>query len=107
MKITVSIDPKRLDAAFSLQRQMFGADGPCSLCLLPGELTPTEHPRAVKDLSRVAVFHGNHHVLFHAPENCWCRDGVYNSRADDIYCGTFKCLKVVHNRPRRPPGLTC
>ena len=95
MKITVNIDPQHPDAALSLQWQMPGADGPSSLYLLPSELTPTQYPHAVKDLSRVAVFYGDHFVLFYAPDNSWCRDGVYNSRADDIYCDTNKLLGVV------------
>ena len=95
MKITVNIDPEHPAAALSLQWQMPGTDGPTSLYMLPGELTPKQYPHAVKDLSRVAVFYGDHFVLFYAPDNCWCRDGVYNSRADDIYCDTNKLLEVV------------
>ena len=95
MKITVNIDPEHPAAALSLQWQMPGADDLSSLYLLPGELAPTQYPHAVKDLSRIAVFYGDHFVLFYAPDNCYCRDGVYHSRADDIYCDTNKLLDVV------------
>lgn len=95
MKITVNIDPEHPDAAISLKWQMPGADGPSSLYLLPAELTPIICPHAVKDLARVAVFYGDHFVLFYAPDNSYCRDGAYKSRADDIYCNTFKLLEVV------------
>jgi hypothetical protein len=96
--ISVSIDPKHPDAAISLKWQMHGApgaDGPSSLYLLPAELTPTQYPHAVKDLSRVAVFYGDHFVLFYAPDNGRCVDAVCTSRAEDIYCNTFKLLEVV------------
>ena len=98
MKITVNIDPKYPAAAISLKWRMPGApsaDCPSSLYLLPSELTPTQYPHAVKDLSRVAVFYGDHFVLFYAPDNGRCVNGVYTSRADDIYCNTFKLLEVV------------
>ena len=106
MKITVNIDSVHRDAAISLQWQMPGQDNPSNLYLLPGELTPTQYPHAVKDLTRVAVFYGDHFVLFYAPDNCWCRDGVYNSRADDLYCDTRKLLEVVRKLHERRVATT-
>ena len=103
MKITVNIDTYHPAAAIGLKWQMPSApkdDGPSSLYLLPSELVPTQHPHAVKDMSRVAVFYDEHFTLFYAPSNSFSCDhrnehAIATARAEVIYCDTFKLLDVV------------
>jgi hypothetical protein len=95
MKITVSIDPQHPHAAIGLKWTMPGQDSPNTLYLLPHELTPAQYPHAVKDMSRVAVFYGDHFVLFFHPDNDYGRDFTGKARADSVLCDTFKLLDVI------------
>lgn len=96
MKITVNLDPSGQCQSLRLTWQMPKADRPTSLYILPAELTPTQYPHAVKDLSRIAVFYGDHFVLFHAPDHGGNgQDGTHRSEAHVIHCNTFKLLEVL------------
>ena len=102
MKITVSIDTYHPQAAIGLSWKMpvAEADNPSSLYVLPSELVPTQHPHAVKDMSRVAVFYEEHFTLFYAPSNSFSCDhrnehAIATARAEVIYCDAFKLLDVV------------
>jgi len=113
MKITVNIDPKHPDAAIGLKWTMPGETVDArgyersSLYLLPAELEPKAYPHAVKDLSRVAVFYHDHFVLFHAPDQDYCRDFIARTRCENVYCDTQKLLEVIRklhaSRALRPP----
>jgi len=101
MKITVNIDPEHPEAAIGLKWTMPGETVDArgyersSLYLLPAELEPKAYPHAVKDLSRVAVFYHDHFVLFHAPDQDYCRDFIARTRCENVYCDTQKLLEVI------------
>jgi len=102
MKITVSIDTYHPQAAIGLSWKMpvAEANNPSSLYVLPAELTPTQHPHAVKDMSHVAVFYDEHFTLFHAPSNSFScehrnKHAVATAKAEVIYLDSWKFLDVI------------
>ena len=106
MNLTVDIDPTGQCKSLQLTWQLPGQPHSTSLYLLPEELTPTRYPHAVNDLSRVAVFYGDHFKLFHGDRVVGAIDSVQASAFEIIYCNTNRLLEVLRTLHARKVAHT-
>ena len=102
MKILIEIDPTGARQSVELTWQMPGSDDRSHLYLMPKELVPDQYPHSVNDLSRVAVFYGDHFTLFSDPvASCNQQDCAGVAQSQTIYCNTWNLLaiiKTLHDR---------